>query len=144
VPKRILALAIVALALAGCGASKKAAPPESDSAQVVSATHRFLAALGEGDGAVACSLLTPEAQRQLLKSARTEFQSCEGEVSGIQKLLGIKESAELHTARVAVASLSGAKARAEVTIGGERSVYPLSKTSAGWRLDAASVAPSPK
>jgi hypothetical protein len=140
----MLLLAALPLALAGCGGSGKGASHESDSAQVVSTTHRYLVALAEADGTTACSLLTPEAQQQLIRTARAEFQTCEGEVAVIEKLLGAKQSAELHTVPVTVASLSGNKAQAAVTVGGQKSVYPLTKTGSGWRLAAASVEPSAK
>jgi hypothetical protein len=136
--KRIVVPATLALVIVGCGGAK------SDRSQVTSVTHRYLVALADGNGDEACSLLTPEAQRQLLKSVgATGRLTCAREITLLHRVITPEEIAELRRARVSVASLSGNSAGAELMNKGRRSVFPLSKTSKGWLLDAASVAPSP-
>lgn len=111
-----LALALVVLALAGCG--------RADDERAVSAvTERFLSAVDEGEGEIACAQLTP-ATAEALEATRP----CAEAVTDLDVSPG-------QVTRAQVYSIS-----AKVDVGAGAS-YFLELTRAGWRISAAGCTP---
>jgi hypothetical protein len=64
-PRACLSLALVVVALAGCGGDPKPSQSTSDDAAKIRATVRaWYAATARADGAAACRLMTPEARQR--------------------------------------------------------------------------------
>jgi hypothetical protein len=151
---RVAALLAVAIAFAGCGSGKSgnAQGGESESAQVVSVTRRYFAALANGNGSEACSLLTGEAKRRLLLGGaalsllthRGNPLTCPDEIKLVHELLGSDEIAEFSNARVMVVSLSGNTATARATVGSRTTDVPLTKTAAGWLINKVAAQTTPR
>ena len=81
-PRPLLAVALAALLLAGCG-------PAADRATARAVTERFFAALGRGDGARACAELSQDARSKLESQ---EQKPCAQAITG----LGLKGAPIAH------------------------------------------------
>jgi mono/diheme cytochrome c family protein len=141
------ALAALAL-LAGCGETR------SDPAQVRSAAQRYFAGLANGDGAEVCSLLTGEAQQQVLRAARTVDTlakrlrrplagGCPGFVSLYAKALAEDPQSVQATKQVKIGSATVRGVNATVRVqerGTGVQLLPLVKTAHGWRISELRVA----
>lgn len=106
-------LAVVALAVIGCGQA-------DERAQVRDVTQRFSAALGDGDGAAACALLDAPTRAAL---EQQEERACAEAIGS----LGLRPAA---VARVRVFVTS-----AQVQLDGGEVAY-LGRGRAGWRVSA--------
>jgi hypothetical protein len=69
----ILAIAVLAVLVGGCG-------PDSDQATARSVTDRFFAALGSGNGDEACAQLSPDTRSQLESQ---EKKACRDAITGL-------------------------------------------------------------
>ena len=142
--RRVAAVFALLAVLAGCGTS------QSDSSQVTSVTRRYLDALASGNGSEACSLLSDTAKASLHREItavepntyRPTTLSCTQEIVGVQFILGRSNFlAQLRSAALGPPTLSGDGATLRAVIGSSTYDVPLSKTSAGWRIDGLSVRP---
>lgn len=112
-----VALALLVLALAGCG--------RADDERAVSAVStRFLEAVRDGDGEIACAQLTPAAAESLEAT-----RPCADAVTDLDLSPGPVTRAQVY-------SIS-----AKVDVGGGAS-YFLELTRAGWRISAAGCTPT--
>jgi hypothetical protein len=112
--RRALLLAVAMLALAGCGRS-------GDRASVRAVTEGFYAAVGDHDGARACSWLSADARQALEKD---ESAPCARAVERLQLSGRRARRVELYSTEAAVALRGG------------DTVY-LQDTARGWRIAAA-------
>ena len=110
------ALALVLLTLTGCGRS-------DDERAVTAVTERFLTAVQDDDGEIACAQLTPAAAESLEAS-----RPCAEAVTDLDVSPGSVTRAQVY-------SIS-----AKVDVGGGAS-YFLELTRAGWRISAAGCTP---
>ena len=109
-----MAVAVLALALAGCGRS-------GDRANVRSIAEGFYAAAGAHDGARACTWLSPDA-RQALEQDQSE--PCARAVEQLKLSGNGARRVEVYSTEAAVALLGG-------------DVVYLEETPQGWRISAA-------
>jgi mono/diheme cytochrome c family protein len=129
-------LAVIASALAGCGAS------QSDSGQVLSVVRRYLSAVAGGNGPEACASLSDAAKLRLRREVKAvepntykpTTLSCPQEIVGVHAILG-GSLAQLHDAVFGAPRLSGDAATLHVLTGSHAFDVLLSKTSDGWRID---------
>jgi uncharacterized protein YceK len=111
VPRILLALAVVAVLLSGCG-------PDADRDSARAVTARFFAALSSGDGEQACAQLSPDTRAEVESQ---EQKPCHEAITG----LGLEGSS---VARVNVYIVS---AMAELSNG---DAAFLDHGQEGWRL----------
>jgi len=145
---RVAALALVPMAVAGCGGSKSksAGRAKSEGAEVTSVAHRYYAALASGNGSEFCSLLTGETREELIKEIQSVYRiqgrrannlTCP-EVVKILHEGAQDQIAGLKQAKVTVLSLSSNRATVSVTvsIAGyiRATAITLSKTASGWLI----------
>lgn len=102
-----VALAI-GFGMAGCGGS-------GDEGAVKQSLQHFLAAIGRGDGAAACALVTPAGQQALAAqiakiTSATHTVSCQVILTQIAKLLPPAVKQGLQAARVQKVTISGSTA----------------------------------
>jgi hypothetical protein len=130
--------AAVAL-LASCGGSSASSTPTS-------VVHSYVSALASDDGTTACSLLTGEVKQRLVRGAAalallghgSAGVSCPDALRNASSLLGADQVAELHKAKIALASQTGRQAIVHVTLpNGHVGSVPVENTAAGWLVTAA-------
>jgi hypothetical protein len=117
--KRVLAVALVAAAVCGCGRS-------GDRQAVRDAALRFYSAVEHHEGAGACSLLSADTRKAL---EQQESASCDRAV----------ERLDLTNGTVATVSVYSTEAKVELR-GGD-TVF-LQDTKEGWRIAAAGCRPN--
>ena len=110
----IIALVLLSLGAAGCGR-------DGDRENATAVAERFLAAIGSGDGAVACGLLAADTRKALEDE---EQKPCGEAIGGVDIHAGSPIAVELY--------LTNAEADLD---NGERAF--LSETADGWRISAA-------
>lgn len=106
-----------ALAAAGCG-SASSGPKD--------AVAQFFTAIRNGDGAKACSLLTPEAQKQ----AVTGSQSCPASFNLVASLL----KPQLAHLSIGDATVNGNTAEVSVSTPSKHTVYSLQNVGDRWLI----------
>jgi hypothetical protein len=114
VSRIVLALAVIAALLSGCG-------PDADQATARAVTDRFFAALGAGDGEQACAQLTPDTRAELESQ---EGKPCREAITGLG----------LEGAPVARVDVYIVDATVELSNG---DAAFLDQGQEGWRLSAA-------
>lgn len=131
------AAAVAAVALAGCGGGGGDKPPDSE--QVITATTDFAHAFGSGDGAKACSLLTPGGRAALVTrvSSLVGTRDCAEAVQKLQTLAGPNVTAPFESATAAGANVSGDRATATLTANGHATQVTLEKHGDAWLLSRA-------
>src|SRR4051794_7308264 len=137
-PSRSAAATVAAaLALGGCGGGGGDKPPDGE--QVITATTDFAHAFGSGDGAKACSLLTPGARDALVArvSSLVGTQDCAQAVQKLQTLAGPNVTGPFESATAAGANVSGDKATATLTANGHATEVTLEKRDGDWLLSRA-------
>jgi hypothetical protein len=113
--RRAILAAVVAVLLAGCGASDRA--PDVDAV-----AQRFHEAIGRQDGEAACAELAEEAKSKL---EQQEGKPCEEAILG----LDLPDSAEIARTTVYVTNAS-----VDLAAGGTAF---LSQSDSGWKISAA-------
>lgn len=123
-PARSLLIALISsasLGLAACGS-------DSAETEVESAVERYLEAVGDGEGEVACGLLTPEAQlgvfdfRLVHAGADHPDEACariveRNRLRGETELRGVEVSSVEVDGKAATASVNGVEAELELVSG---------------------------
>jgi hypothetical protein len=127
---RVAACLVVIATLSGCGGG------QSDSSEVTSVTRSYLAAVASGNGSKACSLLSDSARRRLPSALHMASSSCPEAVDSLYAVLSEDVRAQLHHPVLAVPRIAGRSASVRSVVGSNVSDVPLSKTSAGWRVNA--------
>ena len=133
-------LAVVTLGACGSSHRSSTASGEQPIGQVV---RSYLTAQAQGDGQTACSLLTPDGQRQLealvVKRANgliASRPSCSDAVSFVHSFAGAKLLNALSTARIGTVRVQGDTATARVTDGTEFApqAVRLARIAGAWRI----------
>jgi hypothetical protein len=113
VPRILLAAAVAAVLLGGCG-------PDADRATARSVTDRFFAALDSGDGEQACSQLSPSTRSELESQ---EQKPCREAITGLGLDNGSVTSVDVYVINAMVVLSNGEAAF-------------LDEGQEGWRLSA--------
>jgi hypothetical protein len=135
------AIAILAIAAAGCGSSHK--PPPTQQQQITNVLRSYLRAQTAGDGQAACPLLTSSAQHQLEmlvlragKGLLTTRPSCEDAVGLVRAVAGKALLDALSGARIAHVQVRGEEATAQILDGaafGQQRVS-LQRSAGTWKI----------
>jgi hypothetical protein len=131
------ATAAAALVLGGCGGGGGHKPPDGE--QVIAATTDYAHAFGSGDGAKACSLLTPGARAALVTrvASLVGTRDCATAVEKLQTLAGPNVTGPFESATAAGANVTGDKATATLTAGAHATEVTLEKHGGDWLLSRA-------
>jgi hypothetical protein len=140
---RIVAACLLAALAAGCGSSHKPAAPADPAVQVNAVIHSYLNAQAQGDGATACGLLTPAAQKQLIdlvvadgKGLITSRPSCSDAVGLVHTFAGTQLLSAVENARIEQVQVSGDTATARVADGStfKPQQVRLEKPGGTWKV----------
>lgn len=127
----IAATLILTLFLSGCGSS--------DEDQVRTTLRAFFSAMAEGDGATACSLLTPSYRRGMAEA--TGASDCPRGVEANAESMGWEGRRAMRVSRVEQVTIGEGLVWAVVaspTPAGEWSIvgaYGVKQTAGAWRVD---------
>jgi Putative lumazine-binding len=141
--KLLVAACLAGTMLGACGGSHRSTPAGSDTQQIRQVVRSYLTAQTQGDAQTACSLLTPDGQRQLealvVKRAKgliASRPSCTDAVSLVHSFAGAKLLNALGTARIGTVRVQGDTATAQVTDGTEFApqAVTLAKIAGAWRI----------
>lgn len=130
----MLSAVVLAAVLAGCGGGET---PKSDSEAAAGAVTSFTRAFAAGDGAKACSLLTPAAATAFVKRAQnaTGARDCPTSLKRVHDLAGSSVTGPLATAAVGRVDVKGDTATTTVTASGHSTPVTLSKQDGAWKLN---------
>jgi hypothetical protein len=129
-PSLVFAAAIAAFALAACGSSTT-----SGSGSPAAAVNTYLKSLANGDGAGACSVLSPALQSKELTAARSsgiKASSCASLFAQVRAHLTSSQRNKILGAKVASVNQSGNNAT--VTVKGARAPLMLQKIGGHWLI----------
>lgn len=106
-------------------------------------THRYFAALADGNAAEACSLVSEAAKLSFHRvvnavtpnALRSDAVSCTKEIAVVPALLDPNAHAQLLHVALGVPRVSGRTATVRAVVGSRAVEVPLAKTSAGWRIN---------
>jgi len=136
-PSRLLATAVAALALAGCGGGDENDAPDPE--QVTEVATDYAHAFGDGDGERACELLTPGAQDAFVErvSSLVGTRDCPEAVSKLQAVAGPNVTGPFREATVDGVKVTGDKATARINAGGSSEQVTLEQRDGEWLLTKA-------
>ena len=122
------------MALTGCGGGGESKP---DSQAAADAVAGFTKAFAAGDGAKACSLLTPAAAQAFTKRAQTATgaRDCPTSMKRVADLAGSSVTEPLSKATVGEVKVTGNSATTSVSAGGHSTTVTLSKQDGAWKLN---------
>jgi hypothetical protein len=128
--RAILAPAVLALALAGCGGSA-----EDD---VESTLNSYLDSFAKGDGSRACALMTTKTRTQFVERVRlvTKTGDCGKSIEAIRRQAGTTVLDALEKTEISEIKVDGDNARAKLTSGVNSSRATLEKEDGEWRVSA--------
>jgi hypothetical protein len=129
-------VATAALLAAGCGGN---GDKTSDQKQVTKAVTDYAHAFGRGDGAKACSLLTPSARAAFVKRISTLVgtDDCAEAVEKLQGVAGPTVTGPFERATVNSVQVDGDKATANLVAAGHPEQINLERSDDRWRLTKA-------
>jgi 7-keto-8-aminopelargonate synthetase-like enzyme len=134
----LVAGVVVALALGGCGSGGGggSSGTVSDPAAVRTAVAEFSKAFGAGDGKVACTLMTPEAQTALVKRVKSliPVSTCAEAIAAVHGEAGAQVNIAFADATVSKVKVTGGSATAVLTASGHSAVAKLVKQGGAWKL----------
>ena len=140
--KLLVAACLAGIMVGACGSSHTSSTASGEQ-QITDVVRSYLTAQTQGDGKTACSLLTPDGQRQLealvVKRANgliASRPSCTDAVSLVHSFAGSKLLNALSTARVARVKVNGDNATAQVVDGTAFApqTVSLAKVGGAWRI----------
>jgi hypothetical protein len=121
--------AVAALALAGCGGSSSSGDPKT-------VVQDYINAFADGDGGKACSLMTTPTRDQFVNRVATITKSkdCATSITTLSKQAGPRLLNALKKAKVGAVTITGDRAKVQLTSGANTTHTSLRKENGNWRV----------